>query len=117
MRSKIIITIFLVFLQIPLFALQFGSLNLGKEVGFKTIREWKLNISSPPDIEPPRPNDPRLVWVSQQMEGRIYWPSVDLLLFQLLQIHFISVPVVLMVNPKVQNILMLFTQLICLMGK
>ena len=76
MRSKIIITIFLVFLQIPLFCLQFGSLNLGKKVGFKTIREWELNISSPPNTEPPRPNDPRLLWASQQMEGRIYWPSV-----------------------------------------
>ena len=68
---------FLIFIQIPLYSFQFGTLNLGKEIGSKTIREWKQKISSSTTNQSqPKLNDSRLVWISEKMEGWLYWSSV-----------------------------------------
>ncbi len=39
-------------------------------------RKDKSNLNQPPPQEPPAVNDPRLHWLSEKMEGDIYWPSI-----------------------------------------
>jgi len=46
MNQKITTILFLFFIQIQIYSFQFGTINLGKEAGSKTIKEWRRNISS-----------------------------------------------------------------------
>lgn len=56
------------------FALRFGTVSIGKEAGNKAVKKFKQEqpVQPPPEI----PDDPRFVWVSDEMEGWIYWSSV-----------------------------------------
>ncbi|MCS7184462.1 MAG: PQQ-binding-like beta-propeller repeat protein [bacterium] len=70
------IVLWIIFIDI-IFGFKFGTVNLGDEAGKKAIEEWhRLN---PPPERPVAKDDPRLHWISEKMDGSIYWPSIAIL--------------------------------------
>jgi len=68
-RSYFIITLFFL-----LFGFKFGTIKLGKEVGERVEEKYIKEMKYWGEEE--GENDPRLVWLSEKMEGDIYWPSI-----------------------------------------
>ncbi|MCS7151234.1 MAG: PQQ-binding-like beta-propeller repeat protein [Endomicrobia bacterium] len=69
-----ILLLFLCFCTVNSYSLQFGTVNLGHQTGKKAIKEWKEK--NPQSQQPQPQDDPRLYWISEKMDGFIYWPSI-----------------------------------------